>query len=551
MKPTAKNVAEPPQRSSIGPSVLNRALPSPALSLLAVLIAAAPAWLYWDELATYRLSGDDFVYLARSRTLADLTKNLVTPHNAHVVPLFRIVFYLLVQASAGLANPATTCAICSFALVAATSLATGRFVARETRSDRLGLAACAAIAFSTNLEAAVVWFSAGQALWAGLLIVFMLLSLQQWKLGGSNAFAAIAAACACGSPLFWSGGYIAGPVGFAYLWFHDDKPRSRRTAVLMLAASILVAGIIALVAANRSGSFEPKGNSALSFTRIDRGISHTCQGLIEFLILGNLGLDAETTAIQSVIFTIFAILIWIRLKSRRFRPTPLEAAGATTAILGLWLPYTFRSAEPFALLRGLSWYLAIPQIGAALFATGAIDAARPRNHDERSHLTVKSCLFVIALLVAASAIEKPRADRYFLADVPPLTEFERDRFSSDDLKLVRARAIAELRARRQSAFLRRLNQIEITARKHQLSRRGVRAAIELPSPPGMPHDLQAIDSASLLALPETGPNDSAATSRLSGIKLDRVDPFRPDWIPPNEAWPVVPRFVARADSIDF
>ncbi len=519
--------------------------------MLAVLIAAAPAWLYWDELATYRLSGDDFVYLARSRTLTDLSKHLFTPHNAHVVPLFRIVFYLLVQMSGSLANLATTFAICSFTLAAAVSLATRRFIARETGSDGLGLAACAAIAFSTNLEAAVVWFSAGQALWAGLLIVFMLISLQTWKLGGSNAFAAIAAACACGSPLFWSGGYIAGPVGFAYLRFRDDEPKTRRAAVLMLAASILVAGAIAIVAANRQGFLEPKGDLSFILTHIHRGILHTCQGFIELLILGNLGLDVETGAIQSFMFTLFCILIWLRFKSKRFRPTPLEAAGATTAILGLWLPYTFRSAEPFALLRGLGWYAAIPQIGAALFVIGAIDSARPRNRGERSHLTVKLCLLVIALLVAATAIVKPRADRYFLADVPPLTGYERDRFASEGLKLVRARAIAELRAGRQSAFLRRLNQIEITARKHHLSRQGVRATIDPPPPPGMPHGLQGVDSASLLALPQTRPNDSEASSRLTGIKLDRVDPFRPDWIPPNETWPVVPRYVARADSIVF
>jgi hypothetical protein len=551
MKPTAKNLAETRPKRPIGITLLDRSPPSLVTMILACLIAAAPALLYWDELATYRLSGDDFVYLARSRTLADLLKNLLVPHNAHVVPLFRIVFFLLVQASGGFEHLATTCAICSFALVAAVSLATGRFVARETRSLRLGLAACAAISFSTNLEAAVVWFAAGQALWAGLIIILMLLCLQKWTLGGSNLFLAIAAIFACCSPLFWSGGYISAPVGFAYLFFQNDRTRSLRAAVLTLAAPILVAGIIALVLSNRAEAIEPRGFSGIQSIRIERGITHTCQGFIEFLIVGNLGLEVETTAAQSIIFTFILILIWLRMKSWRFRPTPLEAAGATTAILGLWLPYTFRSTEPFALLRGLGWYLAIPQIGAAFFAIGAFDAARRRNHAEKTDLTVKSCLLIIALMLAATAIEKPRADRYFLADVPPLTDFERARFETDDLGLVRARAIAELRAGRQSAFLKRLHQIEITARKHQLSRRGVRSAIELPPPPGMPRDLKGIDSASLLALPDTGQNDSEAAKTLSGIKLERVPPFRPDWIPPNETWPRVPRFVGRSDSIDF
>src|SRR4029077_20121685 len=69
----------------------------------AVLLCVAPAWLMADMLDYYRLHGDDFVYLAGSRSWAVLANHLWEPHNAHVVPLFRLGTYALVRAAGRLA----------------------------------------------------------------------------------------------------------------------------------------------------------------------------------------------------------------------------------------------------------------------------------------------------------------------------------------------------------------------------------------------------------------------------------------------------------------
>ena len=93
--------------------------------LLGLLICAAPALLWGQALRSYFLHLDDFVYLSGSRTGQALLANLLRPHNAHVVPLFRIETFLLARLAGSLRQlPAVLGLACYLTLLSA-MIATG------------------------------------------------------------------------------------------------------------------------------------------------------------------------------------------------------------------------------------------------------------------------------------------------------------------------------------------------------------------------------------------------------------------------------------------
>src|SRR5207244_317987 len=133
-------------------------------------------------------------------------------------------------------------------------LAGGHVVAREAPRTRTGLAAMVLVGLSTVMEPAVVWYSAGQALWAGLGILGMLAALQAWRESGGAGMLAIGAVGAVVAAGFWSGGYAAGPVGLIYLWT-DGRSRCRRAAAVPMLA-VAVAGLAALALRSRGSAPE-------------------------------------------------------------------------------------------------------------------------------------------------------------------------------------------------------------------------------------------------------------------------------------------------------
>ncbi len=70
--------------------------------------------------------------VAGSRTWQRTVSNLFVPHNAHVVPAWRILTWALVACSGNLERLPTVLAIASYSILVAVMLMTGRLVARET-----------------------------------------------------------------------------------------------------------------------------------------------------------------------------------------------------------------------------------------------------------------------------------------------------------------------------------------------------------------------------------------------------------------------------------
>lgn len=473
---------------------------------LGALLCAMPAWLMADALRTFLILGDDFAYVAESRTAARLLANLWTPHNAHIVPLFRAWTYLLVRAAGSLENLPVVLCVASYGALVLVMLAAGHFTAQETRSQALGLAAMALIGLSTTIAPAVLWYAAGQALWAALAILLMLLAFQSWRIEGGSGRLVLGFVFALAAPAFWSGGYAAGPVACAYL-VADGRPRCRWAGVLALT----LAGLTALAGFNlmRRELLSPRAFHDRSLAQAAHpatGLIYTCQAIPESLALANLGIDAPMTAGQGLVLTALILLLWLRTRWPIERIAPLEAAGGTLIVVSDLLVYTFRGYLPFSSLRPLGWYQAIPQVGAALFVLGWWARSRrgPGPRLRFAPLSLRSMGGVMLLAAAFAALQVPRAERQFVlrsgaAEAPSAHDS-----GSLALALSRARRDSTQLALDQKRFLARLDEAEHIAREQGIGRDAIRAACGRITGPGIPANAETLDAIDLLDLPAEG-----------------------------------------------
>src|SRR5262249_2959685 len=108
-----------------------------AIAILGLWICLVPAWLCADLLEGYWIYGDDWEYVASSRTFLRAIENLLRPHNVHIVPVWRIVSWSVVALAGKLEHLQKAMAAAAYGTVAAVLILTGRLIARETR--RVGL----------------------------------------------------------------------------------------------------------------------------------------------------------------------------------------------------------------------------------------------------------------------------------------------------------------------------------------------------------------------------------------------------------------------------
>src|SRR4051812_20366652 len=144
-KPAAAVTGAHPKRagnSSTGTAAAWLDRPSGAWCAVALvaLILAVPWWLMADELGHYSLRGDDFSYISRSLDWATLRANLLTPHNTHVVPIFRLWTFVVVAVAGRLENLQKACAAASYLGLAVAMLVVGHLAARESGQASVGLA---------------------------------------------------------------------------------------------------------------------------------------------------------------------------------------------------------------------------------------------------------------------------------------------------------------------------------------------------------------------------------------------------------------------------
>jgi hypothetical protein len=307
-----------------------------------------------------------------------------------------------------------------------------------------------------------------------------------------------------------------------------------------MAASLLVAVVAFALAGGRITAAENFHNHDLrGAVHPIQGLASTVQAIVEILVLRNLGLDAVTTPWQALALLGLLAALWVWSRGRPFHPNPLEVAGGVMVLVGFGIVYTARGYFTFDNLRDLSWYQAIPQMGAVLFLSGwwagESAAGRPKMP---AAPTRAGLLGVLGLVLLLFLLQSPRVRSRLVADAPPLTDSERSRFPVPSLRRLRARFLQDERATWQRRFLARLDRAEATARKNGWSREAVREGVGRILGPNAPGDMPHIDPVALLALPEHGNAEEPGrvASALRPILVEEPEP-RPTWLAPGEIWP--------------
>jgi len=159
----------------------------PVVLVLVVLIVAAPACLLADWLKNLALHPTDFIYIEEAIDARALRKHLFVPLNTHVVPLFRLYTYAVVQSTDRLEDLPRMLLGASYLGLVATMLLVGRLVRQETERTGPALGAMACMGITTVVLPVVSHYAASQALWSGAAIVATLLgdpclAVQGWNL---------------------------------------------------------------------------------------------------------------------------------------------------------------------------------------------------------------------------------------------------------------------------------------------------------------------------------------------------------------------------------
>lgn len=507
--------------------------------VLLLALTILPMWLFWDWLVSPQLKGDDFAYVAQSGADSEPLRALFQPHNAHVVPLFRIWTAAIRSAAGSLAALPLWLSLANFAALMGTLLLAGHLVAVETRRTTYGLMAVALIGLSTVLRQSIVWYAAGQSLVAACLAALALVLAQAYRMRGRAGWLAASCGAVCAAALVWGGGLCAGPAVTAYLAHSPDR-RKRVLSYLPLLCSCVLALFFFIVA---SGSIQRVAavESALPFpVALARPLVHTCQAVVEALMFGNLGLDARTSGGQACVMVATILVVWITRVARRGRPSPypLEWAGLVLVCVPYLMAFTLRRGYAYENLRDMGWYNTLPQLGAVLFGMGWLGMREAALPGRPAHATLGGIVNVAALVTIMLCLHVPRAHQMMIESEPPMTESERERFLIPELQRLRSIYVYSERADRQRRALVRLDQLDEQARRLGLSRASLRSAFGPVRVPGWPAALVELDAFDLLKVrPDGGPQLSPGQVRALAPLVAYEQPARPPWISPSEPWP--------------
>jgi hypothetical protein len=540
-------------------------------AVVTVLLVTAPALMFFDpaELrpgrghvardpsSIYILYSDDIAYVSASRTLASTFSNLFVPHNTHIVPAWRLLTWALVTLAGSLERLPQVLAVASYSILVAVMLLTGRLVARETGRSALGYVAMVMAGTTSLMLVPVTWYSAGQPLWAGFGVLAVLWFAQSFRRTGRWRTIVLAALAAPVAGWLWSAGHVAGPVAAVYLWVDGRRP-SRLAAAALMAVTFLTVAFTLVIGGrliNQTISFH--GRRPREAAAPLQGLLHTGQAITENLALGNLGLTVQTTQTQgallsSCVFLLWSSRWWLRLirpagsavsaepKSDLPRFQPLECAGAALVLSGYLIVWTFRGLEDFQFLRTMNlrvivpWYDVMPQIGFVLFLAGwwsatRLNPARRPLMVNRKPLTWLGTIGVGSLVTILIALNQPKVDFLVRESVPPLLPAERELFRIERLQTMRANIILLDDARRQRAFLRRLDRCQDQARRLGIGRHDLRAAFGHRWLPGTRVPLiesmyDEYDAMALLELPDAQRNIDPASVRARFAEYFVEDP---------------------------
>lgn len=502
-----------------------------------------------DPLRIYRVYSDDFAFISASRDVWRTAANLFTPHNSHIVPAWRVLTWTLVAVAGNLERAPDVLAVASYAILAATMMLTARVVARETGSEAAGASAAVAVGTTSLMLAPATWYSAGQPLWASFATLAAIWYAQSWRRSQSRASLGLCMAATACAGWFWTIGHLAGPCTALYLWF-DGRRSCRKAAAAPIAATAIAVGLaLGLGAGKVDSRVSFHGRTAAEAARPVEGLSHTMQAIPESLVLGNLGLAAETTPGQGALLTLAVVAAWGILRWRGgglAAINPIEIAGAAFLTGSYLVEWTVRGYLEYRFLRTINvvmivpWYHVAPQVGAVLFAVGWWMGPRTAWAGRTwtrpiVPLTRRAALGVLTFSAFLVTLNRPRVEELWFQTSPPMAPSEVAEFPIPSLRYLRSNAMMFDLAEHQRAHLRRFDLAEETAISMGIGLDAVHAAFGRVDIPMLP---DAYDAAELLDLPAKGrPADPAQVRRALGAYLVMEPLPRPSWYKDGDPWP--------------
>ncbi len=552
--------------------ILGRPVSWPELAAVALLLAAAPALLFFDPRTifnaphghiardpaeSYRIFSDDVPYLGASRTWDRTRANLFRPHNTHIAPVWRLITWSLMATAGKFAALPSVLSTATYAALVAVMVMTGAVVARETGRIAWGLAAMTVTGTTALMLSPATWYSAGQPLWAAMGILGALLYAQYYCQSGSRLALLLSAGSAALGGWCWTIGHMGGPVAAVYL-FLDGRHRARIAAAVPLAGTLLAVGLgFALTDRSIDSRISFHGRTVRQAFDPVRGFTHTCQAIPENLVLGNLGLAAETSDSQGIVLTLGLAALWLaRPGSSRFasgervRLDPLECAGVCLVAGSYLVEWSFRGYLDFRYLRTINprfivpWYDIVPQVGFVLAGASWLcpRAGQPAPRS-RTRPTRAAALGLLVLAVALIQLHRPRVNELVRKGTPALLPSEAQLYPVERLQMLRSNILIGQECAWQLGYLRKLDLAENLARRLGVSRKALRDVLGHPFIPGSishlrPELYNNYDAISLLDIPEDGPapNPRVIVSAFAEL-LDPGPPPRPDWLLPTDPWP--------------
>ena len=509
----------------------------PLIPFIMLFLLVVPAWLFWDNLLSPRLKGDDFAFLAECRSGETPIANLFKPHNTHIVPAFRLLTAGLCLIAKTPGDFASNTSLANYGALAFLLLLLGHVVAWETKRLSAGLFAMAFVGLSSVIRPSVVWYSAGQTLWAATGCLATLVLLQFYRIRKNKIWLGLALVSVLLATSFWGGGLTAGLAGAAYCVFWVGKT-GRLPALLQATLACLLLLTLVIVTRGASSDSQAQGDGSAPGVDLVKAITHTSQAIPEKLISPSFGVDITTTPTQGLLFCAGLAAWWFRSVRARGSIRPLEGAGLSLIVVPYLLGFALRSQYTYENLRNLGWYDTLPLVGLTLFLVGWLAPVEQVLPGVPARPSWRSTLGLLVFVVIMILLQTPRVEKQFIAEAPALSEAEARTFPIAELQRLRAKYLLSNLGERQRLSLIRLKLASTEAQKTGISREAIRRVRGPVYVPGWPIALTRIDALDLFNFPpDRVPGSNPVLNGSLRQYLEPVPIPRPTWLTPADPWP--------------
>lgn len=394
-----------------------------AAAVLAVML------LYGSWIGRPHLRYDDFNFLTKSLTPAQMRANLWLPMNDHVMPLARLAAGGLMYATPRQSDVPRSAQMHAIAAVLVGMGLLFVFVRRETGHPFHGLVAMIAWGVTTSYVECVTWYSASFFTLAAVATLTALLTAQRHLRSGSRAALVACASCCALAPAVHGSALLAGPWCALYLaWERRGEAPRRLVAAATPLLGLLVFVAVSLVATKGSGlqAAHYRGKSVFEAFSPVEGALNTLRTLADNQLPGAFGIWNKTSVLPWPVvlavagaLLVLAILWWRAAPNRR-----LLALGLAITLSSDFLVYGGRATWSYeGSVHNWTRYHLFPHLGLVLFVAGGLPqlARRWPTLSPGGWLTIRhiAVLLVLVLAVlAALACHFPRS-RNALFQVPP------------------------------------------------------------------------------------------------------------------------------------